>query len=154
MITLELDLENFDNFQDVFSPENAADLKKLLGDTLRQDLRKRFLSSPRVTSGGEVYGGEYWKELSSSYLLQNPHRLGGQIYIDTGRLQESLTLVSHPEQIDNLNETIYEFGTQVPYFDKLQEARPIIFWHPELEEEIKTAVENFMNEKVNGEKAN
>lgn len=103
--------------------------------TMMKDMRERFESSPATTSGGIVYGGQYWRKLSDGYLLSRPDRALGQIYIDTGQLRDSLTK-PNPMMVSRIYENSYEFGTRIPYAEKLQEMRPIIFWHTKLLEKL------------------
>jgi hypothetical protein len=118
--------------------KDITQLNDIFGAIMRDDLKARFGSSPPTTSGGTVYPNIYWRQLTDSYLRQRPERLTGQIYIDTGRLQESLTKVG-PENISEIRGQAYFFGTTVPYAEKLQSYRTILVFHPDLIEKLNKA---------------
>lgn len=103
---------------------------------LTDDVRKRFMSSPATTQGGQVHGGVYWRELSDSYLRSRPDRLQGKVLIDSGQLMNSFQ-VNSPNLIAKFNnQSSFVFGTKVSYADKLQETWPIVFVTPEVLDEL------------------
>lgn len=117
----------------------ASNLQKAvegITDIVREDVKQRFISSPNTETGGVVYGGKYWNPLSKSYLASHPERLGGQIYIDSGNLKDSFTIEGHADNVSDFNGTTIEIGSKVPYANKLQSMRPIIFWHLILEQQV------------------
>jgi phage gpG-like protein len=123
------------------------ELSKRLQTVMFRDLEKRFASSPPTVLGGTVYGGSNWRALSDSYLRNRPDRAQGKIYIDTGALKESLVSLT-PNTISSFESgTEYKFGTRIPYAEKLQKMRQIIYWHPELVEEIAQVYLDFVIEK-------
>ena len=133
------DITNFEKFLEGISQrvENLEDAEDSLRTVMEEDLRRRFASSPVTTSGGNVYGGEYWKPLSESYLRMRPERATGQIYVDTAALRNSLTVSKNFNQISELTGDTYVFGTRISYAGKLEAlSRPIVFWHPTLLEEL------------------
>lgn len=103
---------------------------------MQQDADLRFQSAPAVETGGVVYGGVEWRELSESYLIANPHRLGGQILRDTGELQQSLTTDGHPFSVFEATDSEIVFGTALAKAGRLQRDRPFLFWHPILIEKV------------------
>lgn len=120
-----------------------------LYEILRKDAELRFKSSPPSSAGGEVYGGVYWKELSESYLVSNPHRRTGKVYIDTGNLRDSLTIPNHPDSEFEINGTEIVFGTSAPDVDKLNKSRPILFWHPLLLKQVADYLATWLIESEN-----
>jgi hypothetical protein len=115
-----------------------VEVEKALGEVMMEDLRKRFSSSPPTVTGGGVWGGEYWHQLSHSYLLSNPERANGRVYIDSGALMNSLTTYNF-NLINTFEKDEYSFGTKIPYADRLQELRPIVFFHPQLLDKLSEA---------------
>lgn len=103
---------------------------------MQQDADLRFQSAPAVETGGEVYGGVQWRELSESYLAANPRRVGGQILRDTGELQQSLTVEGSPYGIFEATDSEIVFGTALVKAGKLQRDRAFLFWHPILLEKV------------------
>jgi hypothetical protein len=69
-----------------------SDIRRLAKPLLaiaQDDIQRRFASSPRVRSTGEVYGAVRWRSLSDAYLRANPRREGGVQLVDTGLLRKS-----------------------------------------------------------------
>lgn len=118
------------------SLEERDALKERLQKVMSEDVQKRFASSPSTVQGGYVTGGEYWKPLSESYLRNRPERASGKIYIDTQNLMRSFN-VGSPTNISRFDDSFtYEFGTTVPYAEKLQNLRQIVFFYDELLDKI------------------
>ena len=104
-----------------------------IGLAAQADTDRRFDSSPPVETGGPVSGGINWPALTEGYLASRPERLGGQIYRDTGELQQSFQILRQSQ-----DEIVY--GSNLTKAGRLQELRPIVFAHPAL---VQT-VENIM----------
>ena len=115
-----------------FRKQSAA-----IRQVLVADVDERFNSSPRVRSGGVVYGGVTWPALSDRYLAANPRREGGQILRDTGELLNSFT---GEGAIYNVGKNEIEFGTALPKARGLQRKRPMLFIHGELLEVIESVL--------------
>lgn len=112
---------------------------------LSEDVRKRFMSSPSTTQGGQVYGDVRWRELSDSYLRSRPDRLTGKVLIDSGQLMNSFQ-VNSPQLIARFdNQFQFQFGTKVEYAAKLQPTWPIVFMHQELKDELAEEWLKFLN---------
>lgn len=136
------------NFQERLEGKDEGFKKKVLekfSEVMFEDLTKRFASSPPTTTGGQVWGGATWYKLSESYLLQRPDRQSGKIYIDTGNLRKKLTS-PNPELINKFDKDEYVFGTEVPYFERLQALRPIVFWHSEVVDKLSQAYIELLTE--------
>jgi len=136
-LEISIKVENLEEIEEQFTErikrlDDISEIEPLFRQVMNYDLRKRFESSPPTASGGLVYGQEYWKQLSDSYLLARPDRARGTIYKDTQKLMESLTIPQHPEQISEVTvEGQYTYGSNLPYAQKLQDIlkRPIVFLH-------------------------
>ena len=100
---------------------------------LQQDVDIRFESSPPTQTGGIVYGGVEWTSLSEAYMRAHPRRRSGQVLRDTGELQQSFTSEA---SIYDVGESYLVFGSALAKAGKLQQRRPIVFWHGELLEKI------------------
>jgi hypothetical protein len=161
-MTLEIQLK-LDNFEENVKRINRIrkrvqleddkyinELADIFGSIMREDLRLRFGSSPPTTAGGTVYPDIYWRQLSDSYLLSRPDRATGQIYIDTGRLKESLT-TNNAENVSEFRGEAYFFGTSVPYAEPLQEYRTILIFHQELIEKLTKAYVAWLTEDLNND---
>lgn len=155
-LEFEINLEELDTLQEYIDQlekkidledfEVQSSLLEKLQAVLFEDLQKRFASAPPVTLGGVVYGGATWNALSDSYLRSRPDRLNGRIYIDTGALKNSLVSLT-PDTISSFeSSTEFKFGTRIPYAEKLQKLRQIIYWHPELLQKIAEVYLNFLVE--------
>lgn len=105
-------------------------------DIIREDVAKRFASSPTTSSGGLVYGGAYWRALREGYLRSRPDRVLGQVLIDSGALRDSLTIPGAPHSIVDYGGGIIEFGTDIEYADELNRTWSILFFHDGLMEKI------------------
>jgi hypothetical protein len=129
-----------------------SEVRQLLAERMQkimfQDLQLRFASSPPTTIGGPVYGSVTWSKLTDSYLAKRPDRLAGRIFIDTAALKNSLVSVN-VNNISTFEGTEYKFGTRLPYAEKLQKKRPIVFWHPALLEKIASLYANFVIQEDN-----
>jgi hypothetical protein len=106
---------------------------------MTEDVRERFMSSPGTTTGGNVYGGVYWRKLSDSYLLRKPERANGKVLIDTTRLMSSFKIDSGELVSEFTDQYTYKFGTQVPYAEKLQKTWPVVVFHQELMVKLRDA---------------
>jgi hypothetical protein len=126
--------------------QDISDLSPLIRLAIQEDVDFRFQNAPSVETGGEVWGGEYWRELSADYLAANPIRLGGQILRDTGELQQSLTSEGHPYNVFEVTNSEVVFGTALLKASRLQRDRPFIFWHPKLLEKIATLLVEYLND--------
>ena len=111
---------------------------------VQEDVDLRFASAPPTESGGQVLGGEYWSELSESYLARRPDRRNGQIYRDTGELLQSLTAEGSPQNVSEYLPDGFVFGTALPKAAYLQRARPFLFWHPALLEKVADYLVNWV----------
>ncbi|MGL5077285.1 MAG: hypothetical protein ACRDBG_15865 [Waterburya sp.] len=111
---------------------------------IQEDVDFRFQNAPRTETGGEVWGGEYWDELTTRYLKSNPRRSNGQILRDTGELQQSMTIEGHPFEAWSVTEEELVFGTALAKAGRLQRKRPFIFWHPVLLEKVAQYLVNFI----------
>lgn len=125
--------------------------KQLLADRLKavmsEDLALRFGSSPATTQGGQVYGDVFWKPLSESYLKNRPERVQGRIYIDTGELMRSFDVNSSHIVSEFDKDLKYNFGTRIPYAEKLNEMRPIVVLHQELLDKLAKEFLDWLLEK-------
>jgi hypothetical protein len=122
---------------------DREDLKQAFQETMFEDLSKRFASSPSTVKGGMVYGGQYWKHLSEFYLQMNRKRLNGVIHVDSGALKQSLVSMTE-DTISEMDGKTFNFGTSLPYAEKLQETRPIVFLHEDLLTELTNSYEKFL----------
>ncbi len=111
---------------------------------MQEDTDFRFQNAPATETGGQVYGGVRWAELSESYLANNPRRLGGQILRDTGELQQSLTASGHPYNVYNVAKDSLVFGTALAKAGRLQRKRAFLFWHPTLLEKVARFLVNYI----------
>lgn len=112
---------------------------------IREDVKNRFETSPEVTVGGYVFPGNiYWKHLSELYLKNRPDRLGNPIYIDTERLKNSLIMKNAPESIAEIRGNTLIYGSDVPYFEKLNEMRVIVILYKELLDKINNQIQNMI----------
>lgn len=111
---------------------------------LQEDVDLRFANAPSTNTGGEVYGGAYWSELSETYLRQKPYRRDGQLLRDTGELLQSMTVDGHPYNIFSTTESSIVFGTALVKARKLNRDRLFIFWHPILVEKVATFLINYL----------
>lgn len=112
---------------------------------LQEDVDLRFQNAPSTNTGGKVYGGAYWSELSETYLRQKPYRRDGQLLRDTGELLQSMTVDGHPYNIFSATNSEIVFGTALAKARKLQRTRPFIFWHPILVEKVANFLVNYLN---------
>ena len=148
-ITLEIDISEINKITKKLGDIKlkAADIRgasdgiRLL---LQEDVDLRFQNSPSTNTGGEVYGGAYWRELSEAYRRQKPYRRDGQLLRDTGELLQSMTVVGHPYNIFSTTESEIVFGTALIKARKLNRGRPFIFWHPILTEKVATFLINYL----------
>lgn len=147
---LEKFIEEAQKRLELSDTEIQSMLAKKMQEVMFEDLQLRFASSPPTTLGGTVYGDVTWRRLSDSYLNKNPERQVGQIYVDTGALRNSLVSMG-PNNISEFDRVSqYKFGTRIPYAEKLQKYRQIVFWHPRLLEKIAGIYTNFIiQEKEN-----
>ena len=135
--------------------DRASDWRPIsldLGLIIQADVDERYQSAPGVRSGGQVYGGQVWPQLSDAYLAANPRREGGIIGLDTGRSRQSFTA--------NAAGNIFETGPQeVAFGSSLPEvrgfhtgkgdpskARPLIFAHDELVETFSARLQEWIVE--------
>lgn len=125
------------NAQDI---RGAATGIKLI---LQEDVDLRFQNAPRTMTGGKVYGGGEWRELSEAYLKQKPYRRDGQLLRDTGELLQSLTIEGHPYNIFEATDSSIVFGTALEKGERLNRDRPFLFWHSILLEKIATFIINY-----------
>jgi hypothetical protein len=112
------------------------EVKETFQTIMFKDLTKRFASSPRTVTGGQVYGGQYWSHLSDYYLQLRPDRAQGVIYIDSGDLQRSLVSMTENTLTELKENGTFSFGTKLPYAEKLQAKRPILILHDDLVTEL------------------
>ncbi len=112
---------------------------------LQEDVDLRFQNAPNTLTGGRVYGGAEWRELSETYLRQKPYRSDGQLLRDTGELLQSMTIAGHPYNIYAVNESEIVFGTALVKAERLNRDRPFLFWHPVLLEKVATFIINYVN---------
>lgn len=120
------------------SAKRLKDLRPLARDTaliIQSDVDERFDTAPSTTSGGTVYGGRQWAELTPAYLKANPRRQGGKLLNDTGELLQSFT-AGGAGNIFNSTAQAIEFGSGLAKAAGLQEKRPMLFAHPELIEQV------------------
>lgn len=87
---------------------------------LQSEVDRVFESAPRGSSGGAVYGGQTWSSLTDAYLAQKPDRASGQIYRDTGALQQSMGVLE-------ASGNAIVFGTTLTKASRLQRLRPFLF---------------------------
>lgn len=140
---LEGKLTRFEERLTLIKPVDQQALSDSFALVLTEDVRERFMSSPGTTTGGNVYGGVYWRKLSDSYLLRKPERANGKVLIDTTRLMSSFKIDS-PELISEFSDQYtYKFGTQVPYAEKLQKTWPVVVFHQELVTKLRDAYLNW-----------
>ena len=127
--------------------DKIDEIEPLFRSVMNYDLKKRFESSPPTASGGIVYGQQYWRQLSDAYLLAKPERANGTIHKDSMALMQSLTEPQHPEQVSSITpEGYYEYGTEIPYADKLQKQlkRPLVFTHETLNIQLSNMVSLYL----------
>ena len=139
---LEKFIETLQERVNLDKAEVRQNLAEKMQEIMFQDLQLRFASSPPTVLGGRVYGDVTWQALSDSYLRKRPDRLQGKIYIDTSALKNSLVSIN-TNNISEFEGTTYKFGTRIPYAEKLQKYRQIVFWHPELLEKISSLYAKF-----------
>jgi hypothetical protein len=96
---------------------------------LQEDVDLRFNTAPLVDTGGEVWGGAYWKPVQPRYLQHHPERVGGQLLRDTGELQQSFSVGLGSYEVGD-SELV--FGTVLPKAGRLNGDRPLVYWHPQL----------------------
>ncbi len=138
-MTFSIELEGFDELfaeMERFQERNPITLQQGIIEIIRNDISKRFLSSPSTTTGGIVYGGPYWRALKDSYLQQRPDRALGQVLIDTGALRDSLTIDGAPGSFVRYGQDVIEFGTEIGYAKELDEIWRLLFFHEELIQRI------------------
>ncbi len=111
---------------------------------LQEDVDLRFQNAPNTNTGGKVYGGTYWRELSETYLRQKPYRSDGQLLRDTGELLQSMTIDGHPYNIFSATNSEIVFGTALVKSRKLNRDRLFIFWHPILVEKVANFLINYL----------
>ncbi len=147
-MSINLEIQGFDDISSYLAGISEVDLRQLqegIVELIRQDVMLRFQSSPTVETGGMVYGDVEWRALSEGYLANNPHRVGGQILIDTGTLKDSLTVKNAPYSVERYSEKSVEFGTDVPYAETQEKlGRKIVFLHPLLMNQITEFVQEFI----------
>lgn len=110
---------------------------------VQEDVDERFRSSPRVESGGQVFGGVTWARLTEAYLKQRPKRRGGQILRDTGKLQQSFQ-VGGGNSIFKASGNVVTVGSSLVYANRQHTKRPILFAHPELLLVVKNILQNYI----------
>jgi len=140
-IKLTVNTQNFEKKLQGFA-DKAADMKAIvpiINEEIREDLILRFKSSPSTTTGGEVYGGQQWQELSEGYLRTHPKRQSGQIYIDTGAFRDAMTTTG---EVKLSGDGEFTFEVNAPNAEKLQKARPVLFWHNDLIKKITDKIRN------------
>ena len=128
--------------------KRVKDLSPIAEDlavVVRDDIKERFDSSPRVETGGLVYGDASWPRLTDYTLRKHPHRRGGKILIDTGELRK-----------DCISDTAKgnRYYVQKPGFFSYiltskkavenQEKRPILFMHRGLAENLSKTVVDYV----------
>ena len=126
------------NSQDI---KNAGTGIRLI---MQQDIDLRFMTAPATETGGQVYGGEYWEELSEAYLVARPERRNGQILRDTGELMQSMTASGSPYGIWSITSDGFVFGTALSKAEELQKNRPFLFWHPQLIQKVAEYLANYL----------
>ena len=134
-----IELEGFEELAKQFSrfeDTSPRILQEGIAQIIRDDIAKRFLSSPSTASGGEVYGGVFWRKLTDSYLQQRPDRSTGQVLIDTGLLKDSLTIPGSPYSYVSYGSDTIEIGTELTKANELNRTWQIIFFHTVLIERI------------------
>ena len=141
---LEKRLKRLEEKVSLASPIDRQALSDSFGLVMTQDVQKRFASSPTTSTGGMVHGQVFWRKLSDSYLLKKPERVNGKVLVDTTRLMSSFKVES-PELISEfVSDYSYNFGTRVPYAEKLQKTWPIVVFHQEVMVELRNAYLNWL----------
>lgn len=134
MFTFEV--EGFDDIakklNDLESEETKRKYQEGVLEILRNDLKTRFLSSPPTSTGGEVYGGVYWRGLREGYLNSRPDRKHGQVLIDSGALRDSLVIPEAPHSVVRIEGDTIELGTDLEYAEELNRTWQILLFHDEL----------------------
>ena len=116
----------------------VADLTPINQEALlmvQADVDQRFASAPRVRSTAMVWGGETWPSLSNMYLEDNPRREGGQQLRDTGELLQSFQ-VGQRANVTQSDASGWTFGSALPKASELHQDRPLIFFHPQLSDNL------------------
>lgn len=134
-----IELEGFDELDARLSRLEERDPIPLIEGIItiiREDIAKRFQSSPSTTSGGMVYGGVYWRALREGYLRSRPDRAMGKVLIDSGVLRDSLVIPNAPGSYVNYDGGSIELGTNVEYAEELNRTWSILFFHDGLMEKI------------------
>jgi phage gpG-like protein len=119
-------------------PQAAAGIRLII----QSDVDQRFDSSPGVSTGGTVWGDEYWAAVQPQYLEYHPRRVGGQLLRDTGELQQSFTAEGTSAYAVSGDEIV--FGSALPKAGGLNRKRPIVFWHPYLVEQVAEYLANWL----------
>lgn len=131
-----------------YQNKSKLELQQGIVEIIRKDVERRFISSPATTTGGTVYGGVFWRALKDSYLQRRPDRQSGQVLIDTGALRDSLTIDGARGSFVRYGHDTIEFGTEIEYAEELDKIWKLIFFHPELIQEIN----QFLIDYYTGEK--
>lgn len=148
MLSLKIEAEQIAGLEKKYSTatqrvKDLAPIQKNLDDLQREELKLRFLSSPRTQVGGVVYGDVYWNRLSEAYLNQVPRRRKGQVMIDTGRLQRDATTpgTGNTSTVNGFN---YEFAVNTPYAQQQDQMRQLLFWSESLLDKTSAAIVNYV----------
>lgn len=152
---ISFDISQVEKLKNIGKTELTTDLKfKLLSgiaDLIRQDIEKRYNSSPPTVSGGYVFPGDIeWKKLAQSYLDSHPNRITGQILIDTGASRDSLIRENANGNITNIdpeNGTL-EVGSSIEYLAKQHSKRPVYVYHEQLKLEITNYITKFLQDNL------
>jgi hypothetical protein len=112
----------------------SLDIRPIARDialAVQADVDERFDSAPGVRAGGTVYGDVSWDSLTNAYLAQRPEREGGQIYRDTGELQQSFQVGGGDNVFEATNDQV-TFGSSLTKASPLHRRRPILVVHDDL----------------------
>lgn len=118
---------------------DLSPIAKDLAQIVRDDIDRRFQSSPSTEVGGVVFGGVSWNKLTDYTLKRHPHRKGGKVLIDTGEMRQEC--ISDSGMGNRYYTQVPGFFTYILRNKKAvenQEKRPILVAHRELLDEVAT----------------
>ena len=143
-----LEIDGFDELLEKLERLERRDQQPLqegIVTILRNDVLRRFLTSPPTTSGGIVHGGAYWRALKEGYLRSRPDRVLGQVLIDTGAMRDSFLPFAPNSYVEYTTDTII-FGSDDGKIEELNDTWAILFFHEELMEKISRWIVQYYTE--------
>jgi len=125
-----------------------SDIGSELADIMRDDLKKRFASSPATQVGGTVYGGIRWDGLTDATFAINPSRRGGKIGIVSGQLKLQST-VAGAGNVFGVDGTDFSFELVSERSQNFSQYRQLLAWHPELLRRTAELISTYVVEMIN-----